>query len=66
MWALAHEGTIRHDFGMQDGNPIATCGYRGRYPLNYCEVTIPKCSQCLLLWQTYGKENEKCGDKLEK
>ena len=63
MWALAKDESIRHDYGSQKPNPIAICGYKGKYPINYNAVRIPKCQRCLLLWPTYGKENKKCGDE---
>ncbi len=57
MWALALQDECRHDYGGQEP-PLAICGHKGKYPINYNAVTIPKCKECLLLWPTY-KEREK-------
>lgn len=74
MWALAEEDKVRHDFGIQRiyphiySDPIAICGHKGKYPIDYNAVRTPKCQQCLLLWPTYGKKKEgrKCGEGSEK
>ena len=52
MWARARDDDVRHDFGGQNP-PLAICGYKGKYPIDYNVVGMPKCQQCLLLWPTY-------------
>ncbi len=67
MWARAGNDNFRHDFGGQNP-PLAICGYKGEYPINYGAINIPKCQVCLSLWPTYGKkkESKRCGEESEK
>ena len=54
MWAKSPDGEIRHMWG-GDGNPVSLCGSQGRLPLDYLQVHLPKCAECLRL---LGKRRE--------
>ncbi len=54
MWALALGDCYRHDYGGQDP-PVAICKHEGKLPIDYNQVNIPKCQECLLLWPTYKR-----------
>lgn len=58
MWALSLNDDVRHDFGGQDP-PLAICGHKGKYPIDYNRVLYPKCKECLLMWPTYNKDRGK-------
>ena len=62
MWALAQGDSVRHEYGCQEtyvnNFPIAICGHKGEYPIDYNAVRILKCEMCLALWPTYGKEKK--------
>ncbi len=58
MWALALNDSVRHAYGGQDP-PLAICSHKGKYPVDYNSVHVPKCRYCLLMWPSYGKERGK-------
>ncbi len=61
MWALASGDTYRHDYGGGDP-PVAICGHKGKYPIDFNSVNIPMCQGCLLLWPSYNKKRKEKED----
>ena len=57
MWAVGNGSNIRHFYG-RGSTPIAICGHIGETKLDYTQVRLKKCPDCLRKFPRVEKEEE--------